>query len=402
MNKKIIKLATLIMVVVAFVVCMGLTSIAALDYTCGENLTWAVDETGTILTISGTGDMYDYGYDSRPWESYEDKIVEIIIEDEVTSIGEYAFFSFGILETATIGEAVTSLGESAFDYCKSLFEITLPDSVESIGYDAFLDCYNLTSLSLGSSLSFIDEDAFCYCYNLATITLDEQNTNYTLIDGVLYTIDGATLMLYPAGSTTEVYILPSSAKTIAFGAVQRAFNLVEVVLPDGFETIEEYAFYDCYNMTTINIPTSVTSIGGAAFEGCDSLQSIALSESITTIDRAAFVNCESLASIYIPASVTLIDSMAFWNCTSLKTVYYGGDEAAWSEITVGIYNEQLDDVTIYYSHTHVDEDGDSICDECNASLEKVQWSLLDFIKSIFEIISGYISGFISLITSLYS
>lgn len=38
--------------------------------TCGKNLTWTLDDNGT-LTISGTGDMKDYGwiFGKAPWAS---------------------------------------------------------------------------------------------------------------------------------------------------------------------------------------------------------------------------------------------------------------------------------------------------------------------------------------------
>lgn len=57
--------------------------------TCGDNLTWTLDEGGT-LTISGTGDMTDYN-SSAPWATIQGSIKAIVIEEGVTSIGDYAF-----------------------------------------------------------------------------------------------------------------------------------------------------------------------------------------------------------------------------------------------------------------------------------------------------------------------
>ena len=63
---------------------------------CGENLTWILDDKGT-LTISGTGEMKDYVWDSdsksanTPWWAYRDKIEKIIIYNGVTTIGNFAF-----------------------------------------------------------------------------------------------------------------------------------------------------------------------------------------------------------------------------------------------------------------------------------------------------------------------
>ena len=75
---------------------------------CGENLTWTLVD-GT-LTISGTGDMYDYGSGNAPWHSSADTILTLVIEDGVQSIGRYAF-----------------------DDCTSLTSIDIPNSITSIG-----------------------------------------------------------------------------------------------------------------------------------------------------------------------------------------------------------------------------------------------------------------------------
>ena len=41
--------------------------------TCGTNLTWTLDDTGT-LTISGTGYMRNYDDDDPPWYDYTDSV----------------------------------------------------------------------------------------------------------------------------------------------------------------------------------------------------------------------------------------------------------------------------------------------------------------------------------------
>ena len=107
--------------------------------TCGDNLTWTFDaETGT-LTISGTGEMWDYTYGTLPWADYRSDI-----------------------RTVTIPDSVTRIGDGAFDYCTSLTSITIPDSVTSIGYLAFCGCKSLTSVTIPSSVTYIGNFAFGY------------------------------------------------------------------------------------------------------------------------------------------------------------------------------------------------------------------------------------------------
>ena len=103
---------------------------------CGENVTWAFDEVNGTLTISGTGDMENYGAYSMPWYGYQNQITAVVIEPGVTTIGD-----------------------SAFEYCL-LTSVSIPDSVTAIGDNAFYDCYKLTGLRLPDSICEIGECVF--------------------------------------------------------------------------------------------------------------------------------------------------------------------------------------------------------------------------------------------------
>ena len=88
---------------------------------CGDNLTWRLDDEGT-LTISGTGDMTNwiYQYDV-PWHSSCSSIKDVIIGNNVTSIGNYAFSGCGSLESVTIPYNVTS--KSKLMFCTNNYKI---------------------------------------------------------------------------------------------------------------------------------------------------------------------------------------------------------------------------------------------------------------------------------------
>ena len=82
--------------------------------TCGNDLTWALDDAGT-LTISGTGEMDNYyDIDGIPWYDDSESIVKVVVEDGVTSIGSSAFYGCSSLASVTIPDSVTSIGEGAF------------------------------------------------------------------------------------------------------------------------------------------------------------------------------------------------------------------------------------------------------------------------------------------------
>lgn len=127
--------------------------VSADDYTgkCGDSLTWEFDDATGTLTISGEGDMYDYSYDIStsvtsdfpPWYNYSSLIKTLNVDDDVESIGDYAFYDCISLLSVTIPNSVTSIGDYAFSSCIALTNITIPDSVTSIGNYAFSHCTEL-------------------------------------------------------------------------------------------------------------------------------------------------------------------------------------------------------------------------------------------------------------------
>ena len=69
-------------------------------------------------------------------------VTELVIPDNVTSIGDYAFQGCSSLTRVTFGDnsKLTSIGEYAFNGCEVLTSIKIPDSVTSIGNYAFRGC----------------------------------------------------------------------------------------------------------------------------------------------------------------------------------------------------------------------------------------------------------------------
>ena len=92
----------------------------ATEGTCGEQLTWKLED-GT-LTISGTGAMEDYEEGGAPWYAQRDQIQTVVIEAGVTSIGNYAFYDSDV-QTVNIPVSVTKVGKDAFENCSSFSEI---------------------------------------------------------------------------------------------------------------------------------------------------------------------------------------------------------------------------------------------------------------------------------------
>ncbi len=319
---------------------------------CGDNLTWTLEN--NVLTISGTGDMWNWNYDSgAPWNNSSDSVKTVVIQPGVTSIGDYAFkecrsltnitiadgvtrigeraFGSPLLTTIDIPSGVTSIGDHAFYYCSSLKSVTIPEGVTSIGDYAFSGCTSLTSVTIPSTVTSVGNNAFYDCSGLTEILVAEGNRSYSSIDGVLYDASGKTLLQCPGGKSGS-FAIPAGVTSIGNDAFYKCSRLTSVTIPESVTSIGYYAFRSCENLTSVTIPESVTSIGSGAFQYCSSLTSVTIPESVTSIGDWAFSDCSSLTSVTIPAGVTSIGNGAFYNCSSLTDVYYGGTMAAWKQL----------------------------------------------------------------------
>ena len=289
---------------------------------CGDNVKWKLDENG-LLTISGSGKMWDYAYE-YPLCSNKDKIKKVIIKSGVTNIGRMAFFeclgltsvsmsdsveNIGIqafkecrdLTSVSISNSVTSIKDETFDNCIKLKSITIPNSVKSISINAFGGCYNLTSITIPKSVTSIEEGAFGNCENLTSINVDSNNKNYSSKDGVLFNKNKTELICCPNGKSGE-YIIPSGVTSIHNSAFGSCNKLTSVSIPNSVTHIGESTFLFCRNLTSVSMSNSVASIGMNAFDGCDKLTSVNIPNSVTSIGDYAFGNCENLTSINVDSN----------------------------------------------------------------------------------------------------
>ena len=357
-SKKILSILLAVMMIISIIPIT--VSAATYSGTCGDNLTWEFDESTGTLTISGTGAMYDYFSSNRPWESYEDSIKEVLIEDGVTSIGTSAFTSYDSLTSITIPDSVTTIDIWAFASCDSLISITVDSDNDYYSSDEYGVLFNKdkttliqypigntrTNYTIPDSVTTIGRamfEAFAYCDSLTSVIIPDSVTS---IGGYAF---------YYCTSLTSVTI-PDSVTTISAYAFHNCESLTSVTIGDSVTKIGDSAFSSCYNLTSVTIPDSVTTIGEYAFASCDSLESVTIPDSVTTIGEYAFASCDSLESVTIGNSVTAIGDFAFYYCGSLTDVYYSGTKEQWNNISIESDNSYLTSARIHYNYnpdTHI-------------------------------------------------
>ena len=148
---------------------------------CGENVTWTLTADGT-LTISGTGAMTDYTYDSRsPWYSCRTYIKRVVMQQGVTSIGDHAFWDCSGLTSVTIPDGVTSIGGDAFSGCAALTTVEIPNGVTAIGGSTFSNCIRLAKVTIPKSVTSIGKNAFYYCESIADVYYDGTEEDWAKI-----------------------------------------------------------------------------------------------------------------------------------------------------------------------------------------------------------------------------
>lgn len=272
----------------------------------GTNNQFHWDLTDGVLTISGSGEMPGFGYEAaRPWHTYKDEIKKAVIENGVTSVGNYAFSYCGNLTKITLPDNITKIGSYAFGSCSQLDVEQLPDTVESIGSGAFWHCENLTLTSLPTNVTSIDVRAFESCKSLAL----------TALPAGLTVIKEST---FSSCSSLALTKLPDSVTTIKELAFNGCTSLPLEKLPDGITTIGNYAFNECWKLALTDLPEHIETIGNWAFNNCKSIALTKLPDNLKIVQHYTFSNCSNLALTELPAGLTDIWDYAFVNCAKLE------------------------------------------------------------------------------------
>ena len=170
-------------------------------------------------------------------------------------------------------------------------------------------------------MSSIENAAFGGCSGLTEITVDDLNTLYTSVAGVLFDMNRTTLIQYPAGKLGGDYTIPDTVISIGEAAFSGCTKLTGVTIPGSVTSVGYAAFEFCGRLANVTLPNTVTSIGGYAFAECSGLGSVTIGNRATDIESFAFHNCASLTSLTFPATVASIGAYACYGCSGLTAVY---------------------------------------------------------------------------------
>lgn len=266
--------------------------------TAGEGVTWVLDSDG-VLTISGTGEM-DTDWYAPPWEEYSESITEVVVE-----------------------EGITEISDSAFCYAENLVTVSIP-----------------------STVTYVTGYTFDGCKMLEEINVAEGNTAYKSIDGILFSEDEKTLVMYPANKNCDKYTIPSSVTTIGKMAFESNQGINTVIIPDTVTVMGRNAF-TYTNISTIIVGNGVDTIPQSCFSH-SVIERIILSDSVKTINYAAFYDAVRLETLVIGSGVESIDEDILEFTDELTAIHYKGTQEDWDAISIHEENEGLNSKELHF------------------------------------------------------
>ena len=333
---------------------------------CGDNAYWSYNAVNKVLTISGSGAMYDYtSNDKIPWYSIRSEIAELDISNGITHIGNRSFYGLDneSFTSVFIPAGVESIGSSAFCGCSRVSSISFSENskLSTIGEYAFNSCTDLSMLCLPEGLTSVKDYAFDNCVSISMIVMPGIGDGAFMHCNNVYSIyftsapdfswswkETAVDGYFRPNKGTECfvpgkYILAYKEK---FGATANATITAENLCGDTayWELDEESgkltiggtgAMYDYNNtmkkapwyelnqeITSVEIGSDITKIGIYAFSDCGKIASVTFGKNskLTSIGDGAFRGCSSLASMIVPSKVTQIGECAFYECRSLSSL----------------------------------------------------------------------------------
>ena len=257
------------------------------------------------------------------------KMDDVVIPRSVTSIGNYAFYGCSAMKNITIPQSVVTLGYSAFQLCVGLQSANILANIKSIENSMFHGCRSLATITIPASVTALGNFVFCECSSLISVTIprnvvsignfvfqfsglksiivNNNNTSFASIYGILYNKQMTELLCYPPRKDGDTYTVPSSVTIIAPAGISGCIALKNILSDSAIFTSVDGLLCSADKTTLLFYPSGKTD---SAF---------AMPSSVTTVQSDCCVDC-LFSSITIGVNVTEIQSWFLQKCNNVTTV----------------------------------------------------------------------------------
>lgn len=327
----------------------------------------------------------------------------------VSRVAGRAFLNAVYLEKVELGANVVAIESGAFMNCSGLKVMSITAPVNTISFGAFAGCTRLTRIAVSDSNTCFTNDngdgilyeinsddeyvlvaypagrsdetvtvstfvgeirsyAFDGASRLKVINIERDNafgtigtyafngcsaleavnvnnSAYVSVDGVLYTADEKTLVLYPQNKAGDTFTVPDTVTKIARRAFRGNNNLVEIVIganvsalgdgEDDYEVFGEAKKLERFAVDEAN--QSFSEIRGVLYNKAGTVlrfypsaksdMTYVVESTAEKICLNAFAGAINLSILYIPKSVVTVSGTLFAGAERLTTVYVGHTEA---------------------------------------------------------------------------
>ena len=183
---------------------------------------------------------------------------EFEIPDTVTELYADAFDSCVNLQSVEIPGTVEEIKNQCFRG-SNLSNIILNEGLKTIGEYAFYENDNIEEIYIPGSVESIGEGALCKMESLKSIQVSLDNKIYTSENGILFSKDKLKVIQYPANKSGSMYTIPDMVESIETGAFAYGNNLNYLKINDNTNKIDTSAFAFS-KLIGIYIPNSVETI----------------------------------------------------------------------------------------------------------------------------------------------
>lgn len=294
----------------------------------------------TVTTEDGRfrGNAYRDYCEIRISSDEQSESVRVVLDDEDENQKQYLVARLSDAENGQMAEIIQDVYYSG--------DVSIPEHltyqnkiipITNISRYAFYWSYEMKSIFIPAFIESVGENEyycqnpFGFCLNLEEIMVDDENANFQVLDGVLYSKDGKKLIAYPSAKADSTYMIPREVEIIYQDAFSGCSNLEEILVEEGnqyYKSVDgalidkrekELIAYPAGNKKiSYTIPEDVVDIMEGVFYGSN-LEEIVCG-SIEWIYSSQFMGCDNLKRIKCAQGARVISMSVYDDVDNVEIV----------------------------------------------------------------------------------